>query len=1298
MSSKRERLCPLWLSIFIGVGVILALVAAYPRGGVRAYDLMSRPPSELSVAYLEAWLRVRPDEPSYLELLASQHLRLGRWEAAMSAANNLARVGSGEERQRALLLQVDAAEQMAYAVSPQDKRREMYMASYRVLLQRTLRYEWDAQVMTRLATQATAAGAADVMLTYYHRLAGRDPGHAMLWQEKIGKLALSQRAYEQSAQAFFAAFEHAATLEDKRRNFIAGLKVLASAGKIAQACAEGDRRGAAMMNDPASLRVLLDQARQCGRPDLSTRYAKALTQLVLHTGGAATPRREAEPAQRAQSAHKLGTAKRPTPSPSAAPAQQTGGLESDLELAYQAFIESGQLNDAQSIAQQALGRHFNMEVWTKRLAQVAQWNNHPDLALRAWLQVARGTDNDAAWQNVLTLAPQLHDDQAYLAAQMHAARAKSADLSQKVAVVDTLERLGRPDEALTYLQQNAAGSMRRPMLEKLAEVAERVGQDGKALATYQTLQSEFGPTPGYAMHIANLEYRHGDFSAALDALTAARDIKQEKADAAAFWRTYAQLAQLTQRRQDVDLGNERLIATGLATDADLHGMIYSYQDYPLDAGRIAELEFRKNGSEAALLLALTNYTAAAAWPRIRNLLHKLTLEQASMLSHSSALLAARAEYYRQRQYWKGALADLRRAVRQADVTDEIRVQYLWMLVDFGRNDELTAALHRWRGQAQEDSTYWGAYGAGELRLGHAASALSFLRRQSTLADDDPLWTLSLAEAEDAAGHSMVAWTLRSKVWRELQAKSRDGASGDKPNIDQQGYAGDDGKTPPKPAAQLETQAARVRLSQSFAGGDYSRNLLASLLKRDGGQPAQLAETLLDSTLIQALGSEENEKGAPPADAAPRKPALRAVARETMLAWAVSGEYNELARAWLTRQYARWLLRPADARATLAIADNDRDTLSRILDGGDGSIPIRSAIEALDRIGRVPQAQTLAFDAHEGAPDNDAAHQTMSDLLLRDPPSFGADIIAAKHSPVDSLDYVLIGSVPLTSRYGLGLKATDSAQHLSSATQLAWIPSHDRMLNLTVSDVTSERRLAITLGTRQALNSFGTASLYGEFNRDGALGITFNAGIRQYANNSAELNAAGTKDMLRLGLDMSKDARWFWSGSYELDRFHAQDGSFLGTGWTLSGNVGYRIRSTYPDWSIRLVGERSAYASSDSQIPSLSVLLPPGRAPQTSYFMPTNATQFGLMMGLGLDQLMTAHNPRDEPHPYWRSWRPFMDAGIVHQSAVGWRPEASIGMSGPVAGNDQARLYFSHEPAVGRNAASTQVGVSYRMFY
>nr|WP_199066577.1 tetratricopeptide repeat protein [Chromobacterium sp. ASV5] len=1293
MSNKRERLCPPWLSFSIGVGVILALAAAYPRGGVRAYDLMSRPPSELSVAYLEAWLRVRPDEPSYLELLASQHLRLGRWEAAMRAANKLARVGSGEERQRALLLQVDAAEQMAYAVSPQDKRRETYMASYRELLQRTLGYQWDARTMTRLAAQATAAGSADVMLAYYHRLAARDPGHAMLWQEKIGKLALSQRAYEQSAQAFFSAFEHAATLEDKRRNFIAALTVLASAGNIAQACAEGDRRGAAMMNDAASLRVLLDQARQCGRPDLSTRYAKALTQWALSSGGAATSRRETEPAQRAQSAHKQETAKK------LPPGQSTDRLESDLELAYQALLESGQLNDAQSIAQQALARHFNPEVWTRRLAQVAQWNNHPDLALRAWLQVARDTGNDAAWRNVLTLAPQLHDDQAYLAAQMHAASAKSADLSQKMAVVDTLERLGRPDEALAYLQQNAAGAMRRPMLEKLAEVADRVGQDGKALATYQTLQSEFGPTPGYAMHIANLEYRHGDFPAALDALIAARDIKQEKADAAAFWRTYAQLAQLTQRRQDVDLGNERLIATELATDADLHGMIYSYQDYPLDAGRIAELEFRQNGSEAALLLALTNYTAAAAWPRIGNLLRKLTPEQASMLRRSSALLAARAEYYRQRQYWTGALADLRRAVRQTDVTDEIRVQYLWMLVDFGGDDELAAALHRWRARAREDSTYWGAYGAGELRLGHAARALSFLRRQSTLAGDDPLWTLSLAEAEDAAGHSMAAWTLRRKVWRQLQAKSRDGVAGGAPDIASQGRAGEHGNISPKPAAQLETQAARVRLSQSFAGGDYSRNLLASLLKLDGGQPAQLAETLLGSTLIQALGPEESA----PADAgsvgaAPRQPALSAVARETMLAWAASGEYNELARAWLARRYARWLLRPADARATLAMADNDRDTLSRILDGGGGSIPAGSAIEALDRIGRVPQAQTQAFDAHEGAPDNDAAHQSMSDLLLRNPPSFGADIIATRHSPVNSLDYVLIGSVPLTSRYGLGLKATDSAQHLSSATTLAWIPSHDRMFDLTISDATSERNLALTLGARQALNSFGTASFYGEFNRDGALGVTLNAGIRQYANNSAELDAAGVKDMLLLSLDMSKDARWFWNGSYELDRFHAQDGSFLGKGWTLSGNVGYRIRSAYPDWSVRLVGERSAYASSDSQIPSLSVLLPPDIAPQASYFMPSNATQLGLMVGLGLDQLMTARSPRDESHPYWRSWRPFMDAGIVHQSAVGWRPEVSIGAAGSVAGNDQARLYFSHEPAVGGNAASTQVGVSYRMFY
>ncbi len=86
---KRERLSPPWLTAAIGAGVVLALGAAHPSDEEQTRSVASQPPSELSVAYLEAWLRIEPDAPRYLDLLGQQYLGLGRWDDATRVADKL---------------------------------------------------------------------------------------------------------------------------------------------------------------------------------------------------------------------------------------------------------------------------------------------------------------------------------------------------------------------------------------------------------------------------------------------------------------------------------------------------------------------------------------------------------------------------------------------------------------------------------------------------------------------------------------------------------------------------------------------------------------------------------------------------------------------------------------------------------------------------------------------------------------------------------------------------------------------------------------------------------------------------------------------------------------------------------------------------------------------------------------------------------------------------------------------------------------------------------------------------------
>jgi hypothetical protein len=73
----------------------------------------------------------------------------------------------------------------------------------------------------------------------------------------------------------------------------------------------------------------------------------------------------------------------------------------DYDLAYRVFLAAGKLDQAQRVAQTAVDKLPNDAVWRERLAQVAEWNRQPMVALQSWLKYAQETNDERAWNNVM---------------------------------------------------------------------------------------------------------------------------------------------------------------------------------------------------------------------------------------------------------------------------------------------------------------------------------------------------------------------------------------------------------------------------------------------------------------------------------------------------------------------------------------------------------------------------------------------------------------------------------------------------------------------------------------------------------------------------------------------------------------------------------------------------------------------------------------------------------------------------------------------------------------------------------
>jgi len=1337
--TPRERLLPAWLIGTLGALIGLALALMFPRERLEARLLEGGKVDALSVAYLEAWLRVRPNDGEFLSVLAAQYVRTGRLPEAEAMVARMRALHDKTLDREALLLDIAIREQRAYALQPNDPQRAAMLLDLRGLLKQALDYRWTAAELEMLGAKSRGLDQGAIAVQFYQRLAKQDVARAAQWQARTAEIALGVGEYRAAAAANFAAQATATSLDEQRRYFIAGLKALQSGNLLDDAMTEAQRRIGPLIDDTETLRFLTRLAMACNRPDLADQYARRLLRLSRYQA------QERVALASGVGRHDWAFAGRPEPLPSpadlvfmdgpeglarrqrhaarirpvadkqdkagdAASSPQPSGAQAiahgiapfnaeDYDLAFQVFMGSGNLNDAMRVAEAAVRQRPDLKIWTERAAQVAEWNRQPMAALNYWLAYAQSTGDDAAWHHVLRLAPALNEDHAYLAALRHQASRNPGDMKLLDQVIAAYERLGEPVQGLAYLNSIAHGPHRQVVLERYANLAERAGKDDQAYDTYARLQKEFGPNPQYALKLANILYVRGQFAQALSAMEVASKVASPTDDL--YWRTFAQLARLNQRDDLSRAAYRQLLIGGRAEPDDLTTMIDFYDASPIDAGRLAELAFRKAGTMVHLQQAIYYYTRARAFRRIEGLLASLTPEQRRAAEQSAGVLGARAEYFRQSGQWDAAMRDLRRAVSLPDAGSDVKAAFLWGLLDSGQNAELKRALALWRNEAENDSAYWGAYAAAGLQLFDANLALRFLGRQSKSMQTDPLWLLAYADAREMAGQADAAWALRREAWWLLwRAEDSTGSGKTKlPTGRRAGTrvaVGDADAAPLEEDARAELRARRVSLAQTFGYGDLSQRLLIELL-RDDRRATKLAReggrSAIDKSELGDIDTLPPEPPQLPTDK--RKNArvsdqlVSAVAKEAALGWALSQEANDLARAWLLQQYTRRMTRPAYAEISIALAERDLQTLNRLLDDTPDRIPLYNRIDANVMTDRLGEAQRLSFEGLSTAPDDEQLHERVQETLLTNAQALEPRETWFKQAPLTYFETSAAAGIRLTDHYSMLVRATQRNQRSTDDTQLTGVPAQDRQVDWISQYQTQNTQWKGTVGWRQGLASLYAFRLDGLLGQVGPVGTELSIGRNQPANETPQLRVGGVKDLFSIGNNWRVTQNEYVRARVEGNRFYGQDRSFLGSGMVFDGEIGHRFRVEYPDYTIRVVGTVARYNATGTVSPLMARLLPSGAAPDVDQIMPRSFNQFGMLFGFGTDY-------RDR---YTRAWRPFMDAGMLHDNREGWGVQAQLGVAGSVFGNDHLALYIEHQ-SITRAGTSplTEIGLRYRWLY
>ncbi|MNR89007.1 hypothetical protein D3C72_199610 [compost metagenome] len=1355
MAIKRERLIsPLFIGIFGGaIGLSGALL-------LKQNDLVDRvkkePPNALSVAYLEAWIRIRSDDMELRSLLASQYIRSGRLPEAQALIAELLASKDAKLKKHAVQLQMDLIEQQLWAMAPEDPQRPVVLAELSSMLNQSSEYDWSIQTLKVLAIRAHALSLPKLSAQFFQRLAKLDPMNTVEWRQLSSDWALADGRYVEAAEAAFERLKGAPTIALQREHFLRGLTILESGNLLNVAMKEAkDRITPPLQNDPDTLRVLIRLALSANRPDLAEGYAQRLldvqkvsgadqlngeavvmryaglpvsrvndyqpasalpwiyldgvrgnavrTQLDANAKHAATGMVRVSTIAAAAAADNALADTPPDDTPTervvrvkSAPQKIAASTApaSDLELTYNVFLADQKLEKALEVVNLALKQNPKDPVWLKRRAVVNEWSGHPAPALQAWLALARSTGSAEAWQAVERLSLGLHDDVVYLEALRQRVGRTPDELLYVDQIVATYERIGDFNGALAFLRSHIAKSkLQKDLLERYAALAERIGEDDLALQTWQQLNARFGPNTTYALKIASVYSVQGKFDKAMNVLVAAQG--SAKPTDYLYWRTLASVAGRVGRDDVARVAARNLIGNPDLSDADLRNMIALWDAYPIDAGRIAEQSFRRTGDITSLQQAIYQYSRAKAWARIDRLLDSLTPAQAEQAALSSDFLMAKAEYLRQTGRSDESLDTLRAAIAIEGGASDIRAAFLWALIDRGTDAELRNALQSWREDAEEDSQLWGPYAAGYMRLSEKTPSLHFFSKEKVSKYQDPLWALTYAEALETFGYPDAAWTLRKQAWIYI-ANRREMLLGKAKPVAPPPVVN---ATATEAPADIDSDAA-VEEAEAFAELRTQAATLSQPYEGGDFSRALLLQTLRYERLNQdvlATGTlTELDQANEPKDA-PKMALVGGRAPSRVIA-------QDVALAWALSnepyELAReWMAQrygtelQRPAYAEVAVALNADDRIELARLLEEG--PDRIPVQSrVEANMRLDRWHAAQRVAFRGATGN-PYNEELQDSV-RETGLLNASYVEPGYRSFRQSPFNFT-----ETDVEAGLRLTDRWTLTVNA-----LSRQQKSVNpaVLVNVPRNDRRVTAGLGWRDA----DTALL-------------FEAGRRQAVRDFTQARFDAAWNLQRsLSWNASLGYNQEATDTAELRIGGVKDTASLGALWRVGTReyIGARLDvDRFYDQDRRAIGKGNLFELEAGynirlEYPDFTIRTVYARAnykpigndagPIFGRLSPDGvATTAEIMPSNFTQKGLLFGFGTDLRTNYTRAWRPFMEVGYLHDSRRGWGSTGRIGLAGTVFGNDHAVIYYGHDrspKSFDGGTPSTEFGVRYRWYF
>jgi predicted Zn-dependent protease len=819
----------------------------------------------------------------------------------------------------------------------------------------------------------------------------------------------------------------------------------------------------------------------------------------------------------------------------------------DWDLAWQAFVGSGAVEDAYRLARRAVEARPRSRLWLGRLAQAARWSNHPRTALSALSRLALGLGERRDLQPALDLAIGLGQDGKAIALLRVLIRDGHASAAQRRMLSGLYLETGQPQKAIGELQRQFVRSRAPRLLWEQAVIYRRLGDPARELATLQRYRRHFGPGPKVMLAIATLDYLHNRLPEALDALLAARS--RARASDTAYWRTLSGLAWLLERYRLATAAGRVLIDSGKARAPTYLRVVYAEQDsHPAEAFAVAEQGWRRTHDPELFLSMLAIASSrhpATAW--LARAFALLPHGRAAEFAYDPFYWTSLAELRAGEGHLGAALAAYRRALRESPADDSLLAGYLWLLLDHRDLGPIAQDLHQLARRARHAPQLWAPLAAVYAAMHEPDRALPWLQAQWPDRKDDPLWLMDYADTLQQAGRADAAWQLRRRAYDLIGRRAPSDAD---------------------PRQLDKRRLALARLAIALAPGDPARHAIERLARDPGG---------------------------------------RREWRVTALAAMQSEHAYALARWWSRRAF-RQQPPPDWARLAQALAENDGTGLARLLARRPSQISARDRVSAATALRWNSLALDLAFQGLERAPQDAPLQRRFARLAIPRADSLGARVTALETSGLLDEGLEVAASHWLTPRNLLDIRIDTIHQRTIDSSQFGTAPSLSRSARLTWRHATQLGKLTLDLGAGRDIAGWSREGLAWQRRWSGALQTTLGATLGARPLDTAALSVGGLEDRFYANASAQLTARAALQLRLQAGRLRAQGGGGLGTVQRFSLEGDYHLWLSPPDFALDASLSGAHYAP-DAALPTQLVpLVPAGQDPTVDFFVPASFVQ------------------------------------------------------------------------------------------